>query len=104
MDAIILPDTEYGTDIHTPHATVRPLLTEGKVGIGIQGLGMTVVITEMSPEEARLLGWEMIEIANRAESARRAGATGSSHPDTCPTCGSRGPLECPICNPEVCGG
>lgn len=105
MDTIlVLPDTEYGTDIRTPHAVVRPLLVGGKAGIGVLALRGKLLTTEMSPEQARRLGWEMIEIASRAESFARAGATGCTTSDVCPKCGSRGPLECPLCSPGVCGG
>lgn len=98
MDAYLsLPDTEYGTDICTSHAIVRPMLVKGKAGIGILALRGKQSVVEMSPEDARRLGWEMIEIANRAEAARSAGATYSPDPDRCLRCGSRGPLDCPIC-------
>ena len=98
MDAYLsLPDTEYGTDICTPRAIVRPMLVKGKAGIGVLALRGKLSVVEISPEDARRLGWEMIEIANRAEAARSAGATYSPGLDRCLRCGSRGPLDCPIC-------
>jgi len=101
MDAFPgLPDTEYGTDIRTAAAVIRPLLVKGKAGIGILSLRGKQILAEMSPEDARRLGWE-IEVASRAEAARSAGATYSSGFDACSKCGSWGPLGCPICNQEV---